>query len=428
MRIYILFTLSFFGLAAGRTGVGPGDQDWGYVTVRPGAHMFYWLYHNTRTTSQPLVIWLQGGPGASSTGYGNFEEIGVLDVNLNVRNTTWVNHVNVLFIDNPVGTGFSYVDHSQYLTSSNTEIAIDLVTFMAKFLEIHPEFKHVPLYIVSESYGGKMAAEFALLLDKAIKHNLIDVPFKGVALGDSWVSPIDSVLTWAPFLLQTGMVDTDGYEAINEYAQKTKAALDAEDFERATTLWGQTEYVILDVTGNIDFYNILYKVYGYDIRQKSTVTISCKIMVQLRDDYSLDLLMNSVVKETLGIPQHVVWGGQSNDVFQHLYGDFMKPVTSVVERLLNETDLNVCVFSGVLDLIVDTPGTLDWVERLQWSGAEKWHLSERSQLTIDGIIEGYLKEYDHLSFYWILRSGHMVPTDNPYAALKMLKAVTNYKD
>lgn len=75
---------------SGQSGVGPGEQDWGYVTVRPGAHMFYWLYYHEKTTEEPLVIWLQGGPGASSTGYGNFEEIGIVDMNLSVRNHSWV--------------------------------------------------------------------------------------------------------------------------------------------------------------------------------------------------------------------------------------------------------------------------------------------------------------------------------------------------
>jgi serine carboxypeptidase 1 len=77
-----------------------------------------------------------------------------------------VNHVNVLFIDNPVGTGFSYVDSSSAFTTTNAEIAQDLVIFTGGFLEAHPEFKTVPLYIFSESYGGKMAAEYALALDK----------------------------------------------------------------------------------------------------------------------------------------------------------------------------------------------------------------------------------------------------------------------
>ena len=76
-------------------GFGSGEQEWGFVNVRPKAHMFWWLYYTTADVTtyydKPLVIWLQGGPGASSTGYGNFEEIGPVDSKLKSRNYTWVN-------------------------------------------------------------------------------------------------------------------------------------------------------------------------------------------------------------------------------------------------------------------------------------------------------------------------------------------------
>ena len=80
---------------AARLGFGPGEQEWGYVTVRPKAHMFWWLYYttadvNTKYEEKPLIIWLQGGPGVSGTAYGNFEELGPLDTNLKPRNHTWV--------------------------------------------------------------------------------------------------------------------------------------------------------------------------------------------------------------------------------------------------------------------------------------------------------------------------------------------------
>ena len=57
--------------------------------------MFWWLYYTTDEnvksfTEKPLIIWLQGGPGSSSTGYGNFEELGPYDMDLNPRNHTWV--------------------------------------------------------------------------------------------------------------------------------------------------------------------------------------------------------------------------------------------------------------------------------------------------------------------------------------------------
>lgn len=164
-------------LLLGRVGFGPGEQDWDYVTVRPGAHKFWWLYETTAAvnniTEKPLVIWLQGGPGASSTGFGNFAEIGPLDIDLNPRNHTWVKNVNVLFIDNPVGTGYSYIDNDDALTKTNKQIAEDLVECLKGFYKKRAEFRNVPLYITSESYGGKMASEFALELDN-VRKSIID--------------------------------------------------------------------------------------------------------------------------------------------------------------------------------------------------------------------------------------------------------------
>lgn len=186
-------------------GSPPKDNTWGYVDVRTGAHMFYWLYYTKapvkRYVDRPLVIWLQGGPGASSCGHGNFEEIGPLDVNLNERNFTWTKDMNVLFIDNPVGSGYSFVDNLKLLTTNNKQISDDLIAFMRVFMSKHPEFQSVPLYIFSESYGGKMAAEFALDLHQNIQEEGgIKANLKAVVFGDPWISPIDSMLAWAPFL------------------------------------------------------------------------------------------------------------------------------------------------------------------------------------------------------------------------------------
>lgn len=274
--------LTFFSfLFLGLEGFGPGEQDWGYVTVRPGAHMFWWLYYTTADvesyTERPLIMWLQGGPGASSTGFGNFAELGPLDYYLNERNYTWVKDANVIFVDNPVGTGYSYVESSSALTTTNKEIADDLVELMRQFYEQNPEFKEVPFYVVAESYGGKMTAEFALELDSAIKEGKIESNFIGVGLGDSWVSPIDSVMTWAPFLLYIvsiqcftdmyivkvkfkGAVDQQGYEDINAAAIKTKEAFDAGEYAEATTQWARTEGVIMKASHNVDFYNVLKKI------------------------------------------------------------------------------------------------------------------------------------------------------------------------
>ena len=49
--------------AASRQGGNDESTEfWGYVDVRLGAHMFYWLYHSHHADGylkRPLIIWLQ---------------------------------------------------------------------------------------------------------------------------------------------------------------------------------------------------------------------------------------------------------------------------------------------------------------------------------------------------------------------------------
>ncbi|KAK2139835.1 hypothetical protein LSH36_1591g00005 [Paralvinella palmiformis] len=74
-------------------GTSDGMERWGYVDIREGAHLFWWLYytyHSDSYLNRPWIIWLQGGPGWSSCGSGNFELIGPLNVTLDLRTETWV--------------------------------------------------------------------------------------------------------------------------------------------------------------------------------------------------------------------------------------------------------------------------------------------------------------------------------------------------
>lgn len=153
--------------------------------------MFWWLYYTTADfdsnyENKPLVIWIQGGPGVSGAGFGNFEEIGPLNSKLQPRNHTWVSEnqiffftaqifvrkqfyfsqikdYNVLFIDNPVGTGFSYVESPEFYVKNNRQISNDLMKCIREFFEKFPKFSKTPTFILAESYGGKMTVEFANL-------------------------------------------------------------------------------------------------------------------------------------------------------------------------------------------------------------------------------------------------------------------------
>ena len=99
-----------------------------------------------------------------------------------------------MFIDNPVGAGFSYVTDPAASTRNITQITIDLLGVLKTFLTNLTAFEDSPFYIFGESYGGKIAAAFGQILHETIKRKEIKCNFKGEALGDSWNSPEDSVL------------------------------------------------------------------------------------------------------------------------------------------------------------------------------------------------------------------------------------------
>lgn len=412
------------------------DEDWGYVQPRKSANMFWWFYGAENASERqklPLILWLQGGPGASGTGYGNFMEIGPVDINLKPRNTAWTKRANLLFIDNPVGAGFSYATDDSGFTTNVTGIAEDLFHVFSAFMDKYPVFSDTPFYIFCESYGGKMTSVFADRLFTGQQTGQIKSNLRGVALGDSWISATDSVLTWGPFLYQYNLLDEMDLQKVMNISKATIDAFNAGDFARSTELWGQTEEIISKTTDDVNVYNVLQHHVPSDFR---SMTSGNKLMGKLRQLYnthvgrfqhpSLTKFMNGPVKEKLGIiPENVSWGAQSAEVFQYQSEDFMKPVVNYVDKLISY-GLKVVVFQGQLDMICDTPGAEAWIRKLEWSGLQMFQNSPRKALYLPGQTgntQAFLKSYENFSLYYIMNAGHMVPADNGPMALQMVDQI-----
>lgn len=94
--------------------------------------------------------------------------------------------------------------------------------------------------------------------------------------------------------------------------------------------------------------------------------------------------------------------------------------------LLDETDIKVVVFTGLLDLIVATPGTIEWINNMPWSGLEEYKKSQRNSVVVDGYVEAYWRQQKNLNVYWVPRAGHMSPADNPKALDAILANIAGY--
>ena len=103
-----------------------------------GSHqLFYWMYPAADFDNAPLAVWLNGGPGASST-FANFlmngpmriEKTGDTDADYKITlapQGSWVDAATMIFIDQPVGTGFSY---GTPLLTTMDEAATEFVYFL----------------------------------------------------------------------------------------------------------------------------------------------------------------------------------------------------------------------------------------------------------------------------------------------------------
>ncbi|KAL5717051.1 Serine carboxypeptidase-like 51 [Ranunculus cassubicifolius] len=446
MKKLLLSALVLLHLLHGAIAAGTHDQSqqWGYVQVRPKAHMFWWLYKSPYRVEDPakpwpIVLWLQGGPGASGVGIGNFQEVGPLDADLNPRNSTWLQKADLLFVDNPVGTGFSFVEDDKAVVKTDEEAATDLTTLLKELFNKNQNLQKSPLYIVAESYGGKYAVTLGLSALRAIEAGELKLKLGGVALGDSWISPEDFVFSWGPLLKDVSRLDRNGLVKSDSLAQQIKKQLEDGQYEDATNSWSELESVITMNSNSVDFYNFLLDS-GMDPVSMTALELSKGIAIRRYSRYldslkaspggggDIDTLMNGVIKKKLKIiPQNVTWGGQSGLVFSALEGDFMKPRINEVDELLGK-GVNVTVYNGQLDLICATKGTEAWVEKLKWEGLKTFLSMNRSPIYCgDGakITRAFYKSYKNLHFYWILKAGHFVPVDQPCVALKMLGDITN---
>ena len=403
--------------------------------------MFYWFYRTTHLdgySNRPIVLWLQGGPGLSGTGIGNFLEFGPLDQNLEPRNATWIQTVNVLFVDNPVESGFSLADNFSYIPDTIEQISQDLITMLKVFMKEHPCFQIIPFYIFGQSYGGKMTGALTYYLQKAIENGEIACNLRGAGIGNGWVSGTDTMVSWGPMFYQMSLIDDVQNKNLTEMSWKAWSDGNNEDWDGVYDGWNNLFSALDEYIPVGNWYNVL-DLYRVDNKTSDDNTKKRSLdphdFLNLGSMYDIDLsdLMNGPIREKLGIiPDDKIWGDgkTTTQLKQFDSRDLFKPVWHLVDEVLQTSDIDIVVYSGQLDIICDTSGALRWMRRLTWNGKEEFDRAQRKMLTNPdtSIPEMFVKSNGQLKMYWVLQSGHAVPYDAPDVALRMLNRILDDTD
>uniref|UniRef100_A0A0D9XY96 Carboxypeptidase n=1 Tax=Leersia perrieri TaxID=77586 RepID=A0A0D9XY96_9ORYZ len=150
----------------GFDGALPSKHYAGYVTVdeQHGRNLFYYMVESERDPGKdPVVLWLNGGPGCSSFdgfvyehGPFNFESGGSAGSlpKLHLNPYSWSKVSTVIYLDSPAGVGLSYSKNSSDYVTGDLKTAVDSHTFLLKWFQLYPEFLNNPFYITGESYAG----------------------------------------------------------------------------------------------------------------------------------------------------------------------------------------------------------------------------------------------------------------------------------
>lgn len=118
------------------------------VDEENGRALFYYLVESA--SEKPLLLWLNGGPGCSSLGYGAMQELGPFRVTEDNRTLSrnmhaWNSVANMIFLESPAGVGFSYSNTSaDYDLSGDQRTAADAYVFLVRWLERFPEYRTAP--------------------------------------------------------------------------------------------------------------------------------------------------------------------------------------------------------------------------------------------------------------------------------------------
>ncbi|KAJ9544083.1 hypothetical protein OSB04_023790 [Centaurea solstitialis] len=191
----------------------------GYITVdqaKKRSLFYYFVEAESNSSSKPLVLWFNGGPGCSSVGEGAFVEHGPFkpDGSVLVKNDySWNKEANMLYLESPAGVGFSYSDNQTFYTTANdVNTAADNLAFLESWLEKYPEYKNRDTYLTGESYAGHYVPQLA----KLIVHSKAKINLKGIAIGNPLLEFNTDFDSRGEYLWSHGLISDDTYELFNK--------------------------------------------------------------------------------------------------------------------------------------------------------------------------------------------------------------------
>ncbi|KAM9759709.1 lysosomal protective protein isoform 2-T2 [Menidia menidia] len=420
----------------------------GYLDLPHGKHLHYWFVESQgNPSSDPVVLWLNGGPGCSSldgllTEHGPFliQDDGV---NLEYNPYSWNKIANMLYLESPAGVGFSFSDDGKYATN-DTEVSLNNYLALKEFFRLFPEFSTNQLFLTGESYAG---VYIPTLAERVMEDEGLNL--QGVAVGNGLSSYELNDNSLVFFAYYHGLLGTRLWAQLQEsccrqgscnfYDNQDKNCTEAlSEVQDIVYMSGLNMYnLYAPCAGGVhplsvdrgqlvirDLGNTFIHHQRTRLRNQKLLALGAGLRSVLLDPPCTNstpaslFLNNAFVRRALHIrPGALTWAICSSEVNLQ-YGRVYMDVKKQYLKLLSAMKYRVLVYNGDVDMACNFMGDEWFVESLQ----QEVQVQRRTWMfqDVDGRqVGGFVKEFSNIAFLTVKGSGHMVPSDKPKAAFTM---------
>lgn len=448
----------------GFSGTFPSKHYSGYVTIDEvhGKKLYYYFVESERNPStDPVVLWLNGGPGCSSFdgfvyehGPFNFEAgkpRGSLPT-LHLNPYSWSKVSNILYLDSPAGVGLSYSGNKSDYVTGDLKTASDSHTFLLKWFELYPEFLSNPFYIAGESYAGVYVPTLAYEVAKGIDAGTKPVlKLKGYMVGNGVTDDVIDGNALIPFVHGMGLISNELFEEIIADCQG--------NYYNPTSFNCENKLVKVDkAIEDLNIYDILEPCY-HDPKSKITLgneklplsfrklgeterplhvrkrmfgrawplrapvreglvptwpqLLNSESVMCTDDEVATSWLNNEAVRKAIHAENGNVIGNwelcTEKIIFYHDAGSMIK-----YHKNLTSRGYRALIYSGDHDMCVPFTGSEAWTKSVGYKTVDEWrpwHVKDQ--------VAGYIQGYDNnLIFLTIKGAGHAVAEYKPREALE----------
>ncbi|MED6112903.1 hypothetical protein PIB30_066027 [Stylosanthes scabra] len=408
-----------FHLETGYIGLGDSDDD---MQV-----FYYFVKSENDPQNDPLLLWLTGGPGCSSFS-GLVYQIGPVKFKIEeydgslpkliLRPQSWTKVANIIFVDLPMGTGYSYTK-TVLGHRSDWKMVHQTHRFIRKWLAENPEFLSNKFYMAADSYSGipvpPITQEIADGNERGLEPR---INLQGYILGNPLTSGLENN-DRIPYVHGMGLISDELYLSLKQNCNGDIINVDSTNELCLNDM--QYYYKLLE---NVELYNIL-EIYCVDEKLEGTRwnrrrSVAEKIKAPLISSVTVpdmrcqihgfflgtEWMNDPAVRKALHIREGSI--GKWTRCYKDNYV-YDIPSSVPFHANLSAKGYPSLIYSGDHDAVVPFSSTQRWIRSLNYSIVDDWR-----PWYLNDQVAGYTRTYSNqMTFATIRGAGHTAPETKP---------------